>query len=223
MTRAERKARHAAANKQIWEAAEQPESFHFLDTKGDVPLKSEFKPSVKVLSRKPIPKIAARDAAGGIAGLTLDDEDDSETEARKRNEASLAERQRKAQIEREEKQRKYAEVRERLFGSAGSRDASESPALSSRSPTGGQTRGSRKGRSQVGRGSQPESSAEQSPARQSNQKQLYDPDYKPKNRGEDSPRSTAPKKDQPIRMPKGPDSSGRGGFGFATRGARSGV
>lgn len=179
---------------------------------------------MKVLSRKPAPKIVSRGATDGVAGLALDDEDDSETEARKRNEVTLAERQRKAQIEREEKQRRYVEVRERLFGSAGSRESSDGPAASSRNSTSGQQKGARKGRSQGVKSSQPGSSAEQSPARSVNQsKQLFDPGFTPKPRAADNPRSATPKDEQPIRMPKGPDSSGRGGFGFAGRGGRSGI
>ena len=163
-----------------------------------------------------------------MSGLSLADEDDSEEEARKKNEASLAERTRKAAQEREEKQRKYAEVRERLFGSATSRESSASPSGTSRSPAGGDSkRASRRGRGHGARGSQPVSSTEQSPARASGQsKQLFDPNYTEKPQaqaGRETLRLLSNKEDQPVRMPKGPDSSGRGGFGFAARGGRSGV
>lgn len=222
MSRAERKAKHAEANKQLWESAENPERAYFLEAKRNVPLKTDFKPAVTVLSRKPTPQIASRkDAANGMASLTLDDEDDSEEEARKKNEAVFAERQRKAALEREEKQRKYAEVRERLFGpsESASRESSEGRGAS----TGRGGSAPRRGRTQNTRSSQPTSSADQSPARPSGgSKQLYDPGYTAKPRRDEVQRSATPKAEQPIRMPRGPDGSGRGGFGFASRGGLTG-
>lgn len=208
-------------NKQLWHAAEQPERSYFLEARGEAPLNSDFKPQVKVLSRKPTAQIAKR-----MGGLNLQDEDDSEEEERKKQEASLAERQRKAAEERKEKERKYAEVRERLFGSG---DSSREPSAS-RTSSGRGDRNSRRGyrgknaRDSTPRDSQPNSSADQSPARSTfQQKQLFDPGYDPKPRNVPSPRSSGPRDDQPIRMPRGPDNSGRGGFGFAPRGGRAGA
>jgi hypothetical protein len=159
-----------------------------------------------------------------MAGLNLDDEDDSEEEERKRQVASLAERQRKAAEERKEKERKYAEVRERLFGSP---DSSRDPSAS-RTPSARGDRNSRRGnrtksnRDSTPRESQSNSPADQSPARSTYQpKQLFDHTYEQKPRILASPRPVASKDDQPIRMPKGPDNSGRGGFGFAPRGGRT--
>lgn len=202
----------------------------FLLAKGDAPLSSEFKPAMKLLSRKPTPQIAKKnDTTAGIAGLHLEDEDDSEEEARKKNAASLAERQAKAQKEREEKQRKYNEVRERLFGSSTQEEApsreSQSPARNSR----GKGRGGRDRNN-----SQPTSSADQSPARGAGRggRALYDPTYSAKSNSmflqrkdaSESGTQVAPKTtlQQPIRTPRGPDGSGRGGFGFAPRGDRTG-
>lgn len=97
-----------------------------------MPLKDEIKPAVKVLSRKPTPapKIARKDG-------TLDDEDDSEEEARKKAELDFEERKRRAKIEREEKQRKYDEARARIMGTA-------SPAPSSRESSHGRANGRRR-------------------------------------------------------------------------------
>ena len=95
---------------------ETPKDTFYLNAQGEVPLKSEFKPVVKVLSRKPIPKSSGAASVPGFEHLTVeDDEDEDEIEARK-NMMSLEERQQKAQKVREEKQRKYEEARQRLFG-----------------------------------------------------------------------------------------------------------
>ncbi|THY47339.1 hypothetical protein D6C90_04531 [Aureobasidium pullulans] len=220
LSRAERKAQHQELNKQLWNAAEQPERSYFLETKGATPLNSDFKPQVRLLSRRPTPQIANR-----MAGLNLEDEDDSEEEERKRQEASLAERQRKAAEERKEKERKYAEVRERLFGASdSSRDPSTSRTSSARgdrnSRRGNRGRGNRNGGTP--RDSQSNSPADQSPARSIYQpNQLFDHTYEQKPRSIASPRPTGPRDEQPIRMPKGPDDSGRGGFGFAPRGGKT--
>ncbi|KAG9942579.1 hypothetical protein KCU85_g9180, partial [Aureobasidium melanogenum] len=217
LSRAERKAQHQEMNKQLWDAAEQPERSYFLESKGAAPLNSDFKPQVKLLTRRPTPQIANR-----MAGLNLEDEDDSEEEERKRQEASLAERQRKAAEERKEKERKYAEVRERLFGSPdSSRDPSASRTPSTRgdrtSRRGNRGRGGRNG---TPRDSQSNSPADQSPARTIYQpNQLFDPTYEQKPRSIASPRPAASRDEQPVRQPRGPE--GRGGFGFAPRGGKS--
>ncbi|OCK85948.1 hypothetical protein K432DRAFT_412987 [Lepidopterella palustris CBS 459.81] len=226
VSKAERKAKHAELNKQLWESAENTESLLFLEARDNLPLKSSFKPSVTVLSRKPPPKLLSRnDATSGMAGLKLDDDEDSEEEARKRDEQTYAERQIRAQREREEKQRKYNEMREKLFGSPAS-PPEESQGRAS--PTNRQARSKGKGRG--GRDNQPSSSNDQSPARAGNQRrQLYDPGYsiKPnsvyiqrKEAGDSRPET--PNEQQPIREPRGPNVSGRGGNGFAPRGNRTG-
>jgi len=186
---------------------------------------------MKLLSRKPAPKVASRgDIVGGMSSLRIDEDEDSEEEARRRDADSLAERQRRAAQEREEKQRKYIEVRERLFGPT-SRDTSQSPSASStRTPATRDARQiSRRSRPQNAKSSQVNSSAEQSPARATPQprpKQLFDPNTDSTPRlvnSRDTQRSATPKEDQPVRLPKGPDGSGRGGFGFSARGGRAGV
>ncbi|KAF4547855.1 Hypothetical protein D9617_35g090060 [Elsinoe fawcettii] len=208
LTKSQRRAEHAEANRKLWDAAEQPDKFHYLESKTDVVLKDEFKPQVKVLSRKPSPQVAT--ATNGVKGLSLDDED-SEEEERKRAAQSLAERQKRAALEREEKQRKYAEARERIMGTSGAESASKSASTNSR-------QSSRRGRGNGGRGSHPGSPAEQSPARaQSQSKQLFDPGYTSRP-ASSAVRSSTPAGEQPIRMPRGPDASGRGGFAARGRG-----
>jgi hypothetical protein len=200
----------------------------FIQARNNVPLTSDFKPALKVLSRKPS-SAKIGDASRGVGGLSLADEEDSEEEDRKKNAETLAERQAKAQREREEKQRKYQEVRERLFGSsAPGPDDGQSRASSKN----GQQSSSRNSSRAKGRGKgeidSQTSSADQSPARGSNPKrQLYDPNYTPKPQslhaqGPSGSRPATPGEEQPIRQPRGPDGSGRGGFGFAARGGRVG-
>ncbi|KAF2002851.1 hypothetical protein P154DRAFT_430223 [Amniculicola lignicola CBS 123094] len=227
ISKAERRARHAELNRQIWESAENPstEPMLFLEARDNVPLKDSFKPNVTVLSRRPTPQVLSRnDPAAGMVGLKLDD-DDSEEERRKQNEASFAERKARAVQERAEKERRYAEARERLFGSPAA-SSDDSPNLASPNK---RTRG--KGRGRGGRESQPRSSNEQSPARpsNSNRQQLYDPTYAPKpnsvyiqRRDASGSRPGTPNDmQQPIREPRGPQAIGRGGKGFAPRGGHA--
>ena len=219
LTKAQRRAQHLEQQRQLWDSAENPARFHWLETQGVVPLKQEFKPQVTLLARKPnAPTIAKKDAAAdGVAKLSIDDQDDSEEEDRKKREADLEERQRKAKIEREEKQRKYAEARERIMGSS----SPASPAPTSRESSHGRDNRRSRGKMNGKRDSQPTSSADQSPARLASgaDKQLFDPE----DMGRRQPKresTPVPKEEQPLRQPRGPESAGRGGFGFAGRGGR---
>lgn len=176
-----------------------------------MPLKQEFAPPVTLLSRKP-PTIAKRTPADGLGQLSLEDDDDSEEEARKKREASFEERQRQAKIEREEKQRRYAEARERIMGSS-----NQSPTNNSRDSSQARDTRRRGGKGQTNRRSQPNSPAEPIGSNISSPgPQLFDP--------EDMGRRLAPparelngtpKGEGPSRQPRGPT---RGGFGFASRG-----
>ncbi|KAL1306861.1 hypothetical protein AAFC00_005512 [Neodothiora populina] len=222
ISRAERRAQHQEANKQLWQAAEEPERFSFLETKtAATPVRTaDFKPIVTVLSRKPQSAKTTKQSGSSTPAAVLDDGDDSEEEERKRREVDFLERQRKATIEREEKQRKYAEVRQRLFGSPApsSPNRDSSAALQNRNFD--SRNSSRRGRARGGKDSRP-SSAAHSPAQVTPpQKQLFDPAYTSKPASQ-SPRPRPPREEQPIRAPRGPDGSGRGGFGFAPRGGRS--
>ena len=232
ISRAERKAKHVEANKQLWNSAENPETFHFVDARNDVPLKSDFKPALKVLSRKP--KTAQKNQlALGVHGGALAEDDDSEDEERRAIAASLADRQEKARIEREAKQKRYAEARERLFGSEVA--SSPTPVTERASPAAKQhdhrrdLRPSRRGGTQGGHDSSQPSSADQSPARQpTSTRQLFDPNQgsRPLTLRQNSSKadvtttvsSRVIRETAPTRNPRGPDGSGRGGFGFASRG-----
>jgi hypothetical protein len=191
--------------------------------------KTEFKPQMKVLARKPPPKIAARsDAAGAMGKLNLQDDEDSDEEDRKKAALEFEERKARAIREREEKQRKYQEVRDKIFGA--SDDAKRPPSsgdVSSRNSSRGKGRGAKQEKEPRGGGGS--GSGDQSPAHHSAQrKQLFDPSYTEKptsafvqrRANAESGRST-PNEERPIRAPRGPDGSGRGGFGFAPRGGKS--
>ena len=177
-----------------------------------MPVQATFKPKVTMLARKPAPQVLSRN----MAGLTLDD-DDSEEERRKNAAADFEERKIRAQKERAEKERKYAEARERIFGSPAASETSRS-----NSPNKA-TRG--KGKARGGRESQPRSSNEQSPARAAAPapaRQLYDPIYAlkpssvyiPKKEVNGTRLGTPSDLEKPIRQPQGPAKDGRG---FASR------
>ena len=191
----------------------------FLETKNDIPAPAPFKPAVTLLARKPPPQLLSRNGpTAGMAGLSLDDDDDSEEERRKKNEADFAERKVRAQKERAEKERRYAEAREKIFGSPAASDDSRgaSPSKSNRA----------KAKGRGGRDTQPRSSNEQSPARLPAARQLYDPSYSAKPGyvlQKDANRPATPNgQEKPIREPRGPQSSVRGGRGFAPRGNHTG-
>ena len=206
-------------------SSETPATPYFVESRNEVPLRSELKPAVKVLSRKPTPTVIARkDPVSGIEKLVIEDEgDDEEHEENKAKASTAEERQLKAQKEREEKLKKYDQVRERLFGtptpsaSVEKIEPSTPPRIKSPGERGrGRGKGSglmetRAGNSALGKAG----------------KQLYDPNHVPKpdsaylqkKEAQESGRST-PVENQIIRKPRGPDQSGRGGFGFTNRGNR---
>jgi len=178
-----------------------------------VPLRTEFKPALKVLARKPAPKVVERlDPVTGLAKLTVEEEEDEEEERKDRPTAE--ELRLRAQRERDEKQRRYDEARARILGtpSGASSPGNTTPPESVRG----------KGR---GRGGGQEN---RRPSSQGAPKELFDPNYTPKQGGVSiqkrngegpsrSGASTPRDDDQIIRTPKGPDSSGKG---FAKRGGK---
>jgi hypothetical protein len=191
--------------------SENPEPQWYPQARNPAPVPAPFKPNVTLLARKPAPQVLSRN----MAGLNLADDDDSEEERRKKAEADFEERKARAQSERAEKERKYAEARERIFGSPA---VSEDSRSNSPSKT---TRG--KGKTRGGRENQPRSSNEQSPARAAAPpRQLYEPLYTPKpgsaflQRKEinESRSSTPGGLEKPIRQPQGPAADGSQGFAW---------
>lgn len=182
-----------------------------------MPLKSVYKPTMKVLSRKPANTSTMSDAVSGLGQLNVDDDEDDEEDGTRKPTMTLEERQAKAQKDREEKQRKYEEARQRLFGAnkAGEKKSSGSigPAISKD----GDSR--RQSRNRDGADARPTSSAG------TKARQLYDPSDTVKPDSTHSQKKDAqglsgrstPNEQLPIRSPRGPDGSGRGGFGFVPR------
>ena len=156
---------------------EQPETFHFLEAKSNVPLKQEFKPTVTLLSRKP--QVASRPSVStalesatariGQLGLNAEGEFDDLEENDDPPELSPEERQAIALRIREEKQRKYEEVRERLFGSPSAPTSGSSSPRSATPPKEGRGKGKTRG---GGRNSR---NGRDSSAGSGNARQLYDP------------------------------------------------
>ena len=222
-----------------------PQTFHYVEagSNSGVPLTSPFKPQVKVLSRKPI--IAKRDVTAGMSGLSLDDDNETKKEVPMSPEEVRAKQKR----DREEKQRRYEEARAKIFGESNPSSGASSPGTVTPPKVDGYAgRGRGRGRGGYRNNDtrqidnrQPENRAFDAPRRMQNMsgsgRELFDPNFSPKpeqppqRRQPDysSPgRSVTPRDEQqqqlqpraPIRSPKGPDGSGRGGFGFAHRGNR---
>lgn len=206
------------------------ETNYFLESRNVVPLRSEFKPPPILLSRKGPSTKARKPLKDGLDSLNLQgqgQESSSEDEDAEKQ-PTLAERQAQAAKDREEKQRKYEERRQELFGSAGttankSSSGKSSPANltppTSRSATPNRGRGNGRGRG--GRGGNSQQHAQ---SRTQSQGGLFEPAYAPKpdstylTRRENGALKPENSDNKPQRTPKGPDGSGRGGFGFVARG-----
>jgi len=158
-------------------------------------------------------------------------EDDDEDDEQLKNQPTAEELRLKTQREREEKQRRYDEARARILGPF----PATSPPLT---PPNGYDNGKSsraRGRGRGGGGGGSGSPDMRRPDSQSGPKELFDPNHTPKSgsftmqkstqnhigQSSRSGRSTPREEEQIIRAPKGPDGSGRGGFGFANRGGKS--
>lgn len=87
----------------------------YLATAPSPPVSQSFRPPMTVLTRKPAPKlIARRDPVTGLSNLTL--ENDSDEEEDKKPQETPEEIRARQQRERDEKQRRYDEVRAKIFG-----------------------------------------------------------------------------------------------------------
>ena len=216
-------------------ASETPNTPYFVDARNDIPLRSDLKPSIKLLSRKPAPTVVSRkDPVSGIEKLTLEaDDDDDEDEEGKVQPLSAEERLLKAQREREEKQRKYEEARERLFGSPSPASGVSSPRNGTSPPSRSGERGRGRSRGHVSKESSRDmrdiGEDQSGPSTSGKTRQLYDPNYNAKpdsmsvqrkeQQSMDSGSST-PVEEAAIRSSRGPDGNGRGGIGFTRRGGK---
>ncbi|KAK2731562.1 hypothetical protein FQN57_003365 [Myotisia sp. PD_48] len=230
-----RRAQHAEFNRQLWADAEsnsQPQGFPFLESRSPVPMKSDYKAPFKVLARKPPPDSSKSSSPSTGFDSIVADEEDSDAERQRLEKLNFEERLAKVQREREEKQRKYDEARERLFGTSDNLDSSRQRQPHSDDKGKGRNRSTGRARdaSEKGdRSSTPNKS-----------KQRYDPNISPKPdanyiqrkdgrqdyggdvypKAPSLPQSAQPQ--APIRTPRGPDSSGAAGFGFSQHKTRGG-
>lgn len=233
-SKAERWAEHRELNRQIWEAAEAPPEMYHVAATSNVPLTQGFKPQMKLLSRKPPPTtVKTKDPVTGMEKLTI--QDDVEDEDEKPPQPTPEEIRERQQRELEEKQRKYEETRAKIFGetpsgvsSGASTPGTTTPPLAGEGSSRGNYRGRGRGRGgRGGRGGQrtqdnynkAEVVQDRRPGNTGSPfRELFDPDASSKPGSRQKQRGP----EHAIRAPKGPDGSGRGGFGFANRGAPEG-
>ncbi|KFA71703.1 hypothetical protein S40288_08987 [Stachybotrys chartarum IBT 40288] len=229
LSKAERLAQHAETNRKLWQSADSPDTFHYIEASSTVPqATTNFKPQVKVLSRKPM--IAKRDPTQGAAQLGLDD--DGEDDARKEVTLSPEQIRAKQKRDREEKQRRYEEARAKIFGDSAPSSGASSPGTTT--PPRTDSRGQGRGRGRGGglrNNDNRQFDNRRTPNSSGSGRELFDPNYlsKPESMsalrrgGDDFQGRVQQQQQQPaIRAPRGPDGSGRGGFGFARRGDRDG-
>ncbi|KAI1415587.1 hypothetical protein F5Y13DRAFT_146317 [Hypoxylon sp. FL1857] len=246
LSRAERLAQHAESNRKIWESAEAPpETFHYLAARSDPPLATGFKPAVKVLSRKPVhdSSSAADEDEQSKKTPQLTPEEILAKQQREREEKQRRYDEARAKIF------GTSTGAGTGVGSSNPSSGTSTPGAVTppRSADGRGPRGRGRGRGGGGGGGghrhnesrgdrdRDNRDSNQRPGSQSGGRELYDPNYSPKpgfqleRRGNNynndggaplSRRSTPREEDQVIRAPRGPDGSGRGGFGFAKRGAK---
>lgn len=227
--------------------SETPTENLFVVASSNVPLATGFKPAVKVLSRKPTPRmVVKRDPVTGLERLTLDDDEDEDDSTK--HQPTPEEIRMRQQRELEEKQRRYEEVRAKIFGDSNASSGQSTPRNETTPPSSDGRQAYRK--QARGRGGGPRSEGSRSDSRHDGRqdgqsrrtpvgnpigsRELYDPSYSPKpgfgiqkRDGESATprpgRATTPREEeQAIRSPIGPDNSGRGGFRFARRGAKEG-
>ncbi|KAH6650615.1 hypothetical protein F5144DRAFT_543639 [Chaetomium tenue] len=150
MTRAERLKKHAEEQRKLWDSAETPNEAPFLLPTSPVPLATTFKPVVKLLSRKPAPQvITRRDPVTGLEQLTIQDDEEDETEKKKQE--TPEEIRKRQQRDLEEKQKRYEQARAKIFGDSDPSSGQSTPRTGTPPSGGGDARQSYKGRGR-GRG-----------------------------------------------------------------------
>ena len=202
------------------------------------PVRSEFKPPPILLSRKGPIKQSRKPLTDGVNNLSIQDDSSSDEEDTGKKTLTAEERKAQAAKEREEKQRKYEERRQELFGSAGTANSATGTYTNSTlntnngdsgstSPTPPGSRSATPNRSRGRGGKRGGSAGLAKDVQQKREKDLFDPSYSAKpdsvflQRREKGLPDGKEGEVQPIRSPRGPDGSGRGGFGFAPRGGKA--
>lgn len=215
-----------SANRKM-DSEEPPQLPYHVAVAPDVPFAQAFKPKMQLLSRKPV--IKTKDPVTGLERLTIeDDEDESDQRPIQPSAAELAE-------QRKQKEREYEARRAKLFGtppqettSGASTPGATTPPLVGESSRGsnrgrGRGRGARGGRGGQRNDNKPDGMERRQGSNNKNgespHRELFDPSAgskpgpRPQQRWAASSSPTSRGPEQPIRNPRGPDSSG--GFGFA--------
>lgn len=185
--------------------------------------------------------IKTKDPITGLEKLTLQDDGDDDDDADKEPQPTAEEIREQRQREREEKERNYDEARARIFGETPSGTPSGASTPRTTTPPlveGGRGNYRGRGRGRGGRGGRAgqrtesyrsEPKNENQERRQVNNsgspyRELFDPDAgaRPGSRQQRGGNTSSPTRgpEAAIRSPRGPDNSGRGGFGFVRRGAK---
>lgn len=216
---------------------------YHVATSSNIPFAQGFKQPMKLLSRKPVTRTI--DPVTGLEKLTVEDDEGDEGDKKPQPTAAEIEEQRKRELEK--KNRDYEQTRAKLFGTPPPETNSGTSTPGAMTPplVGEGSRGSQRGRGRGrggrgGRGGQRNDSYrnERNDTRNDSQerrpgngggspfRELFDPDaaLKPAPRQQRGGSTSSPTRgpEPAIRNPRGPDNSGRGGFGFTNRGAKEG-
>ena len=177
---------------------------------------------MKLLSRKPTP---VRDPTTNMAKLSPENGED-EAEANRRHQIEAEARMREGERLLPERQKAYEEARRRIFGEEKEDEGRQAGRGSGRGRGSRGVRGrGRGGRGTDGRGSDTSRSAGSSRSGTPSGARRESPRSSPKPSILQKSEAQQPKRRDDgqtpaIREPRGPDGSGRGGFGFARRGAK---
>ncbi|ETS86712.1 hypothetical protein PFICI_00540 [Pestalotiopsis fici W106-1] len=250
LSKRERAAQHAESNRRLWEAAEEPNNgapLQYMSQQPEPPFAQTFKAPPIVLARKPV--LAKRDpVTGGMAKLSLADDSDEEDKKPQETPEQIRARQKREHEEKQRLYAETRAKIFGESSNGGSGNSRAGSGRSSGATTPGTTtpprnqRGRGRGRGGPrGRGdrnnhhrtdsgrSRDENLHEGTQRRdEGRERELYDPNYSPRpvvpmeqrTGSGTSGQSTPRKYEHTIRAPRGPDGSGRGGFGFARRGAK---
>lgn len=216
---------------------EPPQLPYHIAAAPSIPLAQGFKPKMQLLSRKPV--IKTKDPVTGLERLTVeDDEDESDQRPLQPSAAELAEQRKQKEREYEARRAKLFGTPPQETTSGTSTPGATTPPLVGESSRGNHHQRGNRGRARGGRGGRGGQRSDNNRADnkpdglerrqgsnnkngESPHRELFDPSAgsRPGSRPQQQQRwatnsSPIPRgPEQPIRAPRGPDSSG--GFGFA--------
>ncbi|KAG6041616.1 hypothetical protein E4U41_003227 [Claviceps citrina] len=225
-----------------------PQTFHYLEANSTVPLTSSFKPQVKVLSRKPVIAKRGLASGGMTQLSAEDDDDAENKKERQLTAEEIRAKQKRDLEERQRRydEARAKIFGESNPSSRGSSPGTVTPPRSDGRHLGrGRGRGGGRASNTNHHDARGPSDMRRANNQPLTGRELYDPNFSPKvdspaqrrgGEGDGPVRGTStghdqhqghvqyqsqtlpPQQQQAIRSPRGPDGSGRGGFGFARRG-----